>query len=409
MIDCPRPCPQDSHWEKPSAPVSAEQEEIMARVLEEDMLKMIVVSLLDHKPSLYYYYTQVDTGRTGLIAPDDWASGLRTVLQLDLPFLPLQPRLAEADPVTGLISYPKFLDRYRVEMLSPDGSSGVWQEAVIDAICEKLFLALQRLPAQQQGEGAAAAETAAAVSAVSPRVPSSVKDAFSLFDADNDGRIEYEEFISLLKTMDVGLSEAQVYELMRGMDKNKDSVIDLEEFTSRFGIIFTGYVDRDNVRLFVCLWCGGLGGMSCQCHSSLVTHLPVVVTTQEDTIEGLSAADSKMLMVRYVLCFAFYMHHTTPHHTHACRFPSPCTPHTKSPENRGAHRQDARRGGREAAGGRLCRNLHGRGGRRGGRRNLLRAVQGLCPQARPRPAQDDRRAGGWVNVWVRLSLYACTI
>ena len=50
---------QDSHWEKPAAPVSAEQEEILARVLEEDMIKMIVVSLLDNKPSLYYYYTQV--------------------------------------------------------------------------------------------------------------------------------------------------------------------------------------------------------------------------------------------------------------------------------------------------------------------------------------------------------------
>ena len=50
--------------------------------------------------------------------------------------------------------------------------------------------------------------------------------------------------------MDVGLSEAQVYELMRGMDKNKDAVIDLEEFTARFGIIFTGYVDRQQVRIF---------------------------------------------------------------------------------------------------------------------------------------------------------------
>lgn len=62
------------------------------------------------------------------------------------------------------------------------------------------------------------------------------------------GTIEYEEFVNTLKTMDVGLSEAQIYELMRGMDKNKDTVIDLEEFTSRFGVIFTGYVDREAVR-----------------------------------------------------------------------------------------------------------------------------------------------------------------
>jgi hypothetical protein len=183
----------------------------------------------------------VDNDRTGLIAPEDWAAGLRTVLQLELPFLSLLPRLAETDPVSGLVSYPRFLDRYRIEMVSPDGSSGAWQEAVIDAICERLFVALQRL----EGDKGRDAHT--------PRSPTttSVKDAFSLFDADQDGRIEYEEFTSLLKTMDVGLSEAQIYELMRGMDKNKDSVIDLEEFTSRFGIIFTGYVDRENVRACV--------------------------------------------------------------------------------------------------------------------------------------------------------------
>lgn len=102
------------------------------------------------------------------------------------------------------------------------GSAANWQDGVIDNVCEKLFFALK-------GKG------------------TSVRDAFCVFDVDNDGKIEYEEFINTLKTMDVGLSEAQIYELMRGMDKNKDSVIDLEEFTSRFGVIFTGYVDRENV------------------------------------------------------------------------------------------------------------------------------------------------------------------
>lgn len=202
----------------------------------------------------------MDKERTGIISADDWAAGLRTVLQLDLPFHSLLPKLAEADPATGLLSYPRFLDRYRVEMLAPDGGAGgaSWQEAVIDAICEKLFLALQRIGPK----GAAAAGAGGVGEAVgSPgRGPTSVKDAFALFDVDQDGRIEYEEFISLLKSMDVGLSEAQVYELMRGMDKNKDSVIDLEEFTGRFGIIFTGYVDRENVRACVCGVVGWLVG-----------------------------------------------------------------------------------------------------------------------------------------------------
>jgi len=32
---------------------------------------------------------------------------------------------------------------------------------------------------------------------------------------------------------------------MRGLDKNKDTVIDPEEFAGRFGVIFTGYVEKE--------------------------------------------------------------------------------------------------------------------------------------------------------------------
>ena len=58
----------------------------MARALEEDMIKMIIVSVLDHKPSLYWYFTRIDKSKKGSISIDDWATGLKTVLQLDLPF-----------------------------------------------------------------------------------------------------------------------------------------------------------------------------------------------------------------------------------------------------------------------------------------------------------------------------------
>jgi len=248
---------QDSHWTKP-AEVGPREQAAMAHVLEEDMIKMIIVTLLDHKPSLYWYYTQVDKEKTGWVSIEEWATGLKTVLELDLPFASLAGRLADVEEVPGegggeeggqRICYAKFLDRYRVEMTTAGAAATAWQEAVIDTVCEKLFLALRRGGKREE-------------KATLQSMGSSVKDAFSLFDVDQDGRIEYEEFISLLKSMDVGLSEAQIYELMRGMDKNKDSVIDLEEFTSRFGIVFTGYVDREN----------------------------------EGMIAGLSPADSKVLM-----------------------------------------------------------------------------------------------------------------
>ena len=62
------------------------EQEDMARALEEDMIKMIIVSLLDHKPSLYWYFTQVDKEKSGFVGVEEWSTGLKTVLQLDLPF-----------------------------------------------------------------------------------------------------------------------------------------------------------------------------------------------------------------------------------------------------------------------------------------------------------------------------------
>lgn len=58
----------------------------MARALEEDMMKMIIVSVLDHKPSLYWYFTRIDKEKVGTVTPEEWVVGLKTVLQLDLPF-----------------------------------------------------------------------------------------------------------------------------------------------------------------------------------------------------------------------------------------------------------------------------------------------------------------------------------
>lgn len=60
-----------------------------------------------------------------------------------------------------------------------------------------------------------------------------------MFDSDANGYIDYEEFMAALKKWDTGLSEQQVYELMRSADSNEDSRIDFKEFSARFEVIFT--------------------------------------------------------------------------------------------------------------------------------------------------------------------------
>ncbi|CAH0479066.1 unnamed protein product [Peronospora belbahrii] len=183
----------------------------MQDVLEEDTLRMIAERICDHKVSLYWYFTQHDEEHHGTIPRLIWAEALRSVLQLDLPFLTYQSKLAElVDETSGRINYSQFLARYRIENNAMDNSG--WQESIIALICKKLYRAM--------GAG-------------------DVQQAFKVFDTDSNGFIEYEEFVTTLKQMDTGLADQQVFELMRTADTNDDGRIDFHEFAQRFEVIFT--------------------------------------------------------------------------------------------------------------------------------------------------------------------------
>ncbi|GLD96458.1 hypothetical protein PINS_up005141 [Pythium insidiosum] len=182
----------------------------MQDALEDDTLRMIAERICDHRASLFWYFTQHDQEHNGGVSRLVWVDALKSVLQLDLPFLLYQSKLADIDESTGLINYCKFLARYRIENETVDQSG--WQETMIATICKKLYRAM--------GAG-------------------NIEQAFTVFDADKNGYIEYEEFMTTLKKMDTGLSDQQIFELMRTADTNDDGRIDFNEFVQRFEVIFT--------------------------------------------------------------------------------------------------------------------------------------------------------------------------
>ncbi|KAF0696480.1 Aste57867_12775 [Aphanomyces stellatus] len=186
------------------APVEA----VSSKTLEDDSVRMIAERICELKPDLFRWFTQRDRNHNGRVSRLVWSEGLKSVLQLDLPYLLYQPKLADLE-ADNCINYSKFLTRYRIENTSVDASG--WQESIISTICVKLYRAM--------GAG-------------------SIQHAFEIFDTDASGTIEYDEFLTTLKKMDTGLSERQIYELMRTADTNDDGRLDFKEFVSRFEVVF---------------------------------------------------------------------------------------------------------------------------------------------------------------------------
>jgi len=187
-----------------SAPAAQER---LDHKLEDDVVNMIIERVMDNKPSLFWYFTQHDEEKTGTVSRVEWSNALRNVLGLDVTYLTYQTRLAETD-AEGRINYANFLERYQIKMADAHSN---WQEGVVRKICVKLFRAL--------GAG-------------------NIEEAFDRFDTDGDKYIEYEEFMNTLQELDVGLSDQQIYELMRSVDVNNDSKIDFQEFAERFQVVF---------------------------------------------------------------------------------------------------------------------------------------------------------------------------
>jgi len=169
--------------------------------------KAVIAKLIDlicaSKHDLYWYFTHLDSRHTGSVSRVEWADALKTVLKLDLPFMRLVGDLADVGE-NGRINYGHFLDRYKVDV----GLSTDWHDKMVEKVYEKLVVAC-----------------------ADPR------EAYKLFDVNDDGTVEYHEFVTALKKLDLGLSDAQLFDFMGYLDEDRNSHLDFDEFVARFQII----------------------------------------------------------------------------------------------------------------------------------------------------------------------------
>jgi hypothetical protein len=175
------------------------------RALEEDTVHMIIEQIVDKKVDLYWYFTNKDKARLGVVSRVDWATALHSVLGLDLPFMHYQRYLVESE--LQEINYSKFLMRFQIRGMD----SGPVHDATVERVCQR-FLA-QRV--------------------------ANVAEAFKRFDRNQDGKIDFAELVACLRSLDVGMADHQCYDLMRTLDANLDACIDAAEFEARFAPVFS--------------------------------------------------------------------------------------------------------------------------------------------------------------------------
>jgi len=177
-------------------------------MLEKDAIKMIVENICDKRIDLYWYYTQADKDMTGRVSRVEWAQGLASVLHLEVPFLHYQTHLAELEPDGKSINYTRFLSRWQIGVRQEDAG---WQDGIVQRICEKLYSI----------------------------VGADLEGAYRKFDINNDGRVSFDEFVKTLRSLQLGLSDQEIFELMRIVDKDESGAIDFEEFANRFELTFS--------------------------------------------------------------------------------------------------------------------------------------------------------------------------
>ena len=198
---------------------------------QEAVRRMLMERICLHKDSLYFYWSSIDRGSTNAAAAAaagtkgnthaaaagvghlaasisklQWAEGMRQVLNLDLPWLALIPMLVDIEP-DGSIVYPRFLDRYHIAMRASDSA---WMDSIVDRVSEQLFAAADSLEA-----------------------------AFAKLDTDGSGVVELRELEAGLSKLDLGLSRAQVVDVMTSLDEDRDGRVSFAEFRSRFQEGFT--------------------------------------------------------------------------------------------------------------------------------------------------------------------------
>eukprot|EP01127_Copromyxa_protea_P018101 TRINITY_DN5624_c0_g1_i1.p1 TRINITY_DN5624_c0_g1~~TRINITY_DN5624_c0_g1_i1.p1 ORF type:complete len:830 (-),score=138.19 TRINITY_DN5624_c0_g1_i1:42-2462(-) len=142
----------------------------------------------------------------GYITETQWIAVMEDVLGLNLDWNVLLPYIVHRKG-DGTLSYRKFLARFHPK-LSTEGWTD-WMQEIISEICLQLHSA-----------------------------SISIAKMFEKADSSKNHVLSYAEFIAMMKSFNVNLSDHQLYEFMQALDKDKNGLIDFSELHDRFKLEF---------------------------------------------------------------------------------------------------------------------------------------------------------------------------
>ena len=131
--------------------------------------------------------------------------------------------LATIEP-DGRIDYNRFLDRYMIVQEDSSSAEGTsrhsgWQAEVVRQLYEAVL-----------------------------REDLSLRETLAFFDKDGNGRVSFEDFMSVCEECDLGLTVQQARDLLRSMPHSaEDDTIAVAEFIERFHIAFVGPAGVDSL------------------------------------------------------------------------------------------------------------------------------------------------------------------
>ncbi|KAF0745754.1 hypothetical protein Ae201684_000202 [Aphanomyces euteiches] len=181
------------------------------RSIEEHNRHNILQVIVAQKPKLREAFLKLDSGQTGKVTVQEWASAMKEVLELDLEWSRLASLFAHVE--NNLISYGDFLETYRTIYQEEKNHS-----VVFDALYSKR---------------------------------KEVEVIFCFFDTDNSGTISMEEFQRGCQLLNTHLPEEEQWnetdELFRLLSLSGSNSININEFFEAFRLLDNHHVSQPKI------------------------------------------------------------------------------------------------------------------------------------------------------------------